>query len=165
MTESKPRRRWITLGEFIALAALVVSALGLWLSWKSSQNDGPTRIVEQKPAIALILRGSAGRGGEELVISPVEAGHALESVTIAIPGENSIEVGSDGRLFARDLERALKDRKDGKGSQSITARLTARYVELGRERSSSGNYVIRYRWEGGGLFGGRALKIEGMRRG
>ena len=33
MTDSQTRRRWITLGETIALLALVVSALGVWLSW------------------------------------------------------------------------------------------------------------------------------------
>jgi hypothetical protein len=35
MSESesdRTRRRWITVGELIALAALVVSALGVWIS-------------------------------------------------------------------------------------------------------------------------------------
>ena len=38
-SESARRRRWITLGELIALAALIVSALGVWISWKSSGQD------------------------------------------------------------------------------------------------------------------------------
>ena len=47
MTDEKTRRRWISFGEIVALAALIVSALGVWIAWKSSSKDGPTRIVEQ----------------------------------------------------------------------------------------------------------------------
>ena len=53
MTDERTRRRWINLGEIIALAALVVSALGVWIAWKSSSEDKPTRIVEQKSAVPL----------------------------------------------------------------------------------------------------------------
>ena len=30
--ERRERRRWITLGEIIAIAALAVSAVGVWIS-------------------------------------------------------------------------------------------------------------------------------------
>jgi len=165
MTEpAKPRRSWISLGELIALAALVISALGLWLSYQSNQKDGPTRVVEQKQTIPLILRGSVSDDGRTLTIAPVESAHALESLTIAIQGAEPITLGSDGRLSADDLQQALKDRKDEKGSQSVRARLTTRYVEMGRERGASGTYAIRYQWSGGGLFESRSLQIEGMSR-
>ena len=58
-TESERRRRlrWITFGELIALAALAISAAGLWISWKhSGDDDKPTRVVEQRQAIPLALR-------------------------------------------------------------------------------------------------------------
>jgi len=52
--EKKSRLRWVTLGEAIALAALIVSAAGLWLSWKTNDSDkGPTTIVEKKQAVPL----------------------------------------------------------------------------------------------------------------
>lgn len=70
--ESRTRRRWITLGESIGLAALIISGLGLWISWRSTQDDKPTRVVEQKLPIPLILRGTAERDGRELVLAPVE---------------------------------------------------------------------------------------------
>jgi hypothetical protein len=34
-SERRRRLRWITLGELIAIAALIVSALGVWISYKS----------------------------------------------------------------------------------------------------------------------------------
>ena len=71
MTDEKTRRRWINLGEVIALAALIVSALGVWIAWKSSSEDGPTRVVEQRQAIPLTLHAKVQDGGKQLVISPV----------------------------------------------------------------------------------------------
>lgn len=166
MSDATPTRKtWISLGEAIALAALVISGLGLWLSWKSSNEDRTTRVVEQRQAIPLTLRGEVEGDGRTLVIAPVEPGHALQSLSIALKGADPIELGSDGRLSARDIEQALgKDAREAKGTQSAPVRIQAHYVEAGADRRGSGQYRIRYRWEGGGLFGGRSLRLTGLSR-
>ena len=166
MTDEKTRRRWISLGEIIAIAALIVSALGVWIAWESSGKDEPTRIVEQKSAVPLALRGSANSSGQTLTIAPAEPSHALESLVVRIKGAPPIEVGSDGRLFADDVQAALKDRdKEAKDvTLTVPARIEARYVEAGAERRGGGSYVLRYKWEGGGLFSGRSLRLVGLSR-
>jgi len=163
-SERQARRRWVNLGEMIALLALIVSALGLWITWKNSGEDKPTRIVEQRQAIPLTLRAAADSDGRQLMITPVEPGHALESLTLTIKGASPIEVGSDGRLAASDVESALKARTEAKGPHSVPVRIAARYVEAGTDRHGGGNYVLRYRWEGGGLFGGRSIRLTGLNR-
>ena len=110
MTDEKARRRWISLGEIIALAALAVSAIGVWIAWKSSSEDKPTRVVEQRQAIPLTLRARREDDGRKLEISPVESSHALESLTVTITGASPISVGSDGELGASDVESALSSR-------------------------------------------------------
>ena len=163
MTESPPKRKsWISLGEAIALAALIISAAGLWLAWKDSSNDGPTRVVEQRQPIPLTLRGVPLDDGRALQISPVEPGHGLQSLTVTLKGSAPIEVGSDGRLAASDIERAMGDVEKKNGGVSV--RIDTRYVEAGTDRKASRTYRIRYRWEGGGLFGGRSLRIAGFSR-
>jgi hypothetical protein len=166
MTDEKTRRRWINFGEIIALAALVVSAFGVWIAWKSSGKDGPTRIVEQKPAVPLALRGAIDSSGTALTITPADSAHALESLTVAIKGASPIEVGGDGRLAASDVEEALKGRdKEAKDLMlSVPIRIDARYVEAGADRRGGGTYRLRYKWEGGGLFGGRSLHLAGLSR-
>lgn len=165
-SESRTRRRWINFGEFVALAALLVSAAGVWISWKnSSVHDKPTRILEQRQAIPLTLRGSEQEAGRELAIAPVEQSHALESLKITIAGGPTVETGSDGQLSARDVEDALRKRdKELKGSHSVPVRIVARYVEMGTDRTGGGTYILRYRWEGGGLFGGHSLRLTGLSR-
>ena len=166
MTDEKTRRRWINLGEVIALAALTVSAVGVWIAWKSSNEDKPTRIVEQRYSVPLALRGTADSKGDTLTIMPADPSHALESLKVVIKGASPIDVGSDGKLSASDVEAALKQReKEAKDvTHSVAVRVDARYVEAGADRRGGGSYVLRYRWEGGGLFGGRSLHLLGLSR-
>ena len=163
--ESKrTRRRWIGFGEVIGVLAVAISALGLWKSW--DRDEKPTTVVEQRQPVLLTLRGRAADDGQSLQIEPVEDSHALQSLTIAIRGGSSpIEVASDGELSAGDVERVLPSDTDrGKGRHWIRARISARYVEAGADKSASGNYVLSYRWESGGLFGGRSLRLTGLAR-
>jgi len=166
MTDSQSRRRWITLGEVIAFAALMVSAVGVWIAWKSTTEDKPTRVVEQRSAVPLALRGTADGDGRTLTIIPADPSHALEGLTVTLKGSSPIELGGDGKLNASDLESALKDRdKEAKDvTHSVPVRIEARYVEMGTDRRGGGNYVLRYKWEGGGLFGGRSLRLTGLSR-
>jgi hypothetical protein len=164
----KARLRWVTLGEAVAIAALIVSAVGVWISWKSdsAEDKGPAMVVEKRQAVALALRGKAVDDGRALEISPVESGHALQSLNVIVAGASAIDVGSDGQLGAAEFERALGDKaSDGKGAQRVRVRVDTQYVEAGADKSAAGSYVISYRWEGGGLFGGRSLRFTGMSRG
>jgi hypothetical protein len=165
MSDSETRRRWINFGELIALAALIVSAVGVWISWKGS-GEKPTQVVEQRQSIPLTLRGSVQGSGQSIVIAPVEASHGLQSLTVTIKGSPAIELGSDGRLQASDVQSALKDReRETKDTtHSVPIRIDAHYVEMGKDRRGGGTYTLRYRWEGGGLFSGRSLSLVGLSR-
>ena len=163
----KSRLRWITLGEAVAIAALIVSAAGVWLSWQGKDQDkGPTKVIEERQAVPLALRAKAQEDGKSLEISPVESGHALQSLNVIVGGGTAVDVGSSGELGASDFERALGDKAaDGKGTNRIRVRIDTRYVEAGADKSATGSYVIGYRWESGGLFGGRSLRFTGMSKG
>jgi hypothetical protein len=160
----RTRRRWIGFGEVIGVLAVGISALGLWKSW--DKDEKPTTVVEQRQPVSLTLRGRAEDDGRSLQIAPVEESHALQSLTITVPGASSpIEVASDGELSAGDVERAIPSDNDrSKGTHRLRVRIASRYVEAGADKSSSGNYVLNYRWESGGLFGGRSLRLTGLTR-
>lgn len=167
-SEEKARRarlRWISLGEAIAIAALVISGLGLWHEWSKDEEPSTTTVIEKRQAIPLTLRANARDDGRSLVIAPVEQSHALESLTLTLAGAAPIQLGSDGELDAQQLEAALgHDGKESKGAHSVTVRIEARYVEMGKDKTSTGSYRLSYRWEGGGLFGGHSLRLVGLTR-
>ena len=162
--ESKARRRWITLGETIAIAALVISALGLWNSWRSDEAEKPSPPVEKKAAIPVAFRGTIEADGKTMAIAPVEPGHSLESLTLTVPGEPELSIGSDGRLAASDVQSLVGEATKGKAG-SLGARIEARYVEAGTLKRGGGRYRISYRWEDGGLFGGDKLRLTGLSHG
>ena len=165
MSDEKTRRRWINFGELVALAALIVSALGVWIAWKSSNQDGPTKVVEQRSSVPLALRGTPASDGTSITIVPADPSHALQSLKLNVAGV-SIETGSDGRLAANDVANALKggEKEPKDRTLSVPVRIESHYVEAGTEKRRTMSYILRYRWEGGGLFGGRSLRLTGLSR-
>jgi hypothetical protein len=157
----KSRLRWVTLGEAIAIAALIISGIGLWR--EVTKPDEKPVVVEKTASIPLRLRGVAKDDGRSLEISPVESSHALQSLTI-MAGKTKIELGSDGELSSNSVEDAVGKPDDDKGAHRLSVRAEARYVEAGADKSATGSYVITYRWESGGLLGGRSLRLIGLSR-
>jgi len=116
--------------------------------------------------VPLALRGTPDADGHTLTIVPADPSHGLQSLKVTIKGGSPIDVGSDGRLGASDVQSALQGReKEAKEvTHSVAVRIDARYVEAGADRRGGGAYVLRYRWEGGGLFGGRSIRLVGLAR-
>jgi len=150
--------------------SLIAQAVAAEVSAQPANGPVPEpqdyRTDDYRTPVPLTLRGSADRDGGALTISPVDPGHALQSATVTIKGASPIELGSDGRIQASDVQAALKDRpkEDKDRTYSVPVRISAHYVEMGTDRHGGGNYVLRYRWEGGGLFGGRSLRLVGLSR-
>ena len=162
--DAKARRRWITLGEIIGLAALAISGLGLWNSWRSDNDKPAPPPAEQRRAIPIAFRGQVEDEGKAMVVSPVETGHALESLTVTVAGKPVISAGSDGRISASEVERLVEAGKE-KRPGTLTARIDARYIEAGALKQGGGRYRISYRWDEGGLFGGKRLRLTGLSHG
>jgi hypothetical protein len=171
MADSPPsdrttKRRAIGFGETIGLAAVIISGLGLWNSWRSDETDKPTPQVEAKtPAIPIAFRGEVEKDGKAMTISPVEPGHSLESLTLKVAGKPAMSIGSDGRLTASDAERLIGDAGKDPKPGFLSVRIEARYIEAGTLKRGGGHYRISYRWEDGGLFGGDKLRLTGLSHG
>jgi len=157
----RSRLRWLTLGEAIAVAALILSGLGLWHEWRKTNEKA--LVVEQPAAIPLALRGEVKNEGRKIEISPIEDEHALQSLTVTVAGKR-LAVESDGDLDADALADALggSDR-DNEQPQRVAARITARYIESGADKTATGSYVLTYRWKDK-LFGGPRLRIVSLSR-
>ena len=82
--------------------------------------------------------------------------HALQSLTVT-PLERQSKSAATASWRTR-LETALgKKRPTARARTASACAVVAKYVEAGADKSATGSYVISYRWEGGGLFGGRSL--------
>jgi hypothetical protein len=167
-TEAKARRRRrIALGEAIGIAALLVSALGLWNSWRGD-DDKPAVVVDRAPKpIPLVLRGTLADDGKVIHLAPLEAGHALDELKMSArpPAKGIATFGSEPMLSAAMVETWLPADGKHEGSGSVTVDTVARYVETGETRTAKQRYRVQYRWKDGGLLSGKSVRLTGINRG
>lgn len=167
-TEEKARRRRrMALGEAIALAALILSGLGLWNNWRTG-DEKPSVVVDRVPKpIALVLRGTVEDEGKAMRLSPLEDSHAIDQLTITAvpPGKGTASFGSDPMLSASMVETWLPADARRDGSGGLTLSVVARYVETGETRTVTQRYRVGYQWKDGGLFGGKSVRLTGFSRG
>ena len=166
--EKARRRRRIALGEAIGIAALLISALGLWNSWRNGDDDKPAVVIDRVPKpIPLVLRGAVSDDGKVIRLAPLESTHALDEVVITArpPAKGTATFGSDPMLSAAMIETWLPDGGKREGSGTLAADTVARYVEAGETRTAKQRYRIGYTWKDGGLFGGKSLRLIAFSRG
>jgi hypothetical protein len=172
------RRRWITLGEVLAVLAVGISGLTLWNSYTERSSTEAERVAEKQAekakAQTLVLKAAAARNGKGLSLSALDPGQALQSQTIAFPkalGGRSIDTVIDPRIEAGWAERAAKqareaEKQGGKspGDRRIPVAITSRFVSGGETYADTAIYDIGYKLEDGGLLGGSELTLLGLSR-
>ena len=167
-TEEKARRRRrIALGEAIGIAALLISALGLYNSWRNGE-DKPAVVIDRAPKpIPLVLRGVLADDGKVINLAPLEESHALDQVVITArpPAKGTATFGSDPMLSAAMVETWLPDSGKREGGGTLAVDTVARYVETGETRTAKLRYRIGYEWKDGGLLRGKSVRLTGFSRG
>jgi hypothetical protein len=165
------RRRWITLGEILAVIAVLISGLTLWNSYSERSSAEAERSAEKKEEAArsqaLVLKAE-GRG-ERLSLSALDPGQAIQSQTVAFPaslGARSIEILIEPRIEAGWVKDVVKRaRGGGEGKASGDARMpvaiTSRFVAAGRTYSDTAIYDVGYRRESS-LLGGSEVELLGL---
>lgn len=166
------RRRWITLGEILAVIAVLISGLTLWNSYSERSAGEAERAQEKKRQAArsraLVLKAEGGR--KRLSLAAVDPGQAIQSQTIAFPsplGIATIETLIEPRIEAGWIEKAAKKARgaDGGGKASGDLRLPVaigtRFVTGGETFEDFAIYDVGYRREGGFL-GGSDVELLGL---
>ena len=166
------RRRWITLGEILAVIAVLISGLTLWNSYSERNASEIERAEDKKRAAAksqtLVLRAEGK--GSKLAVTALDPGQAIQSQTIAFPsplGVKPIETLIDPRIQAGWIEDAVKKaRKAGasgkaSGDSRLPIAITTRFVSGGETHNDVAIYDVGYRRDGN-LFGGSEIDLLGL---
>lgn len=171
------RRRWITLGEVLAVVAVLISGLTLWNSYSERSSTEAERTeakqAEKAKARTLVLKGAADEGGKRLTLSAVDPQQAIQSQTILFPGPlgaKAVETVIEPRLEAGWLERAAKRARDAEakgassGDRRLPVAITTRFVSGGETYSDTAIYDVGYKMDDGGLLGGSEVVLRGLSR-
>ncbi len=170
------RRRWITLGEVIAVLAVSISALTLYLNWSDKRDERADKASESRKAStrasALVLNAQTVKD-DRIVLKPTDPEQIIQSQTIAFPralGIDPVDTTGDPRIeagwFADALKKARAKAKlpdDSVGDERLPVAITTRFVVGGDSYENVALYDIGYgiagRW-----IAGHSLSLRGLSR-
>lgn len=172
------RRRWITLAEVLGVIAVLISGLTLWNSYRQQNADEADKAAARSRAEAeaqlLLLRASPDHEGRTLAFASAGTGQTIQNQTILFPGplhvaavDTVIEPRIEAGWFEEALLRARQaagEHEESRGDQRVPVGITTLFFSGGAMHRDSAIYDIGYRVEGGGLFGGRKLRMRGISR-
>ncbi|MDB5690076.1 MAG: hypothetical protein JWL91_1952 [Sphingomonas bacterium] len=171
------RRRWINLGEVLAVVAVGISGLTLWNSYSERSHAEAEKAGAEKRASAkaatLLLRAVPSKDGDRLTLAPIGAEQSIQSQIVAFPtplGIAAVDTTGDARIEAEWLEDGLKkarraaERKDETiGDEQVPVAITSQFIADGEPHSDVALYDLGYALDGR-LIGGSRLRLRGLSR-
>jgi hypothetical protein len=164
------RRRWITLGEILAVIGVLISGLALWNSWSERSAAERERISEKakQDAVSRIVVLKSSGGGKRLALAAHDPDQAIQSQTLHFPSAFALGAfdTTEPRIEAEWVKRATRKarEKDGKvrGDARMPVAITTRFVADGRTFTDTALYDVGYKENDGGLFEGSEVELKGL---
>jgi len=173
---ARVRRRWINLGELVAVLALIISALTLWNSYRERTTTEAEHAQESakaaKKAAILILKATPDKEGRTLSLAPRSDDQAIQSQKISFPaklGVSPAETSSDARIdrnwFAGALVSARKAAgvADSPGDARLPVTIETHFLVDGTEHVDRAVYEIGYATSHS-FIGGTDIHLRGLSR-
>ena len=164
------RRRWITLGEILAVIGVLISGLALWNSWSERSAAEKERAAQkaQQASVSRIVLLKAGAAGNRLALAAHDPDQAIQSQTLLFP--SALGLGAfdttEPRIEAEWVKRAIKKAhekdKRVRGDARMPVAITTRFVADGRTFTDTALYDVGYKASDGGLFEGTELELKGL---
>lgn len=168
------RRRWITLGEVVAVIALCISGLTLWNSWGERRDSAAIKSADAQHAsaraVTMVLM-AATSGEHRLALKPASGEQSVQSQKIAFPtalGAAPAETTGEPRIEAAWFEHALKNARgkahlpdDSRGDERLPVAITTRFLVDGEPHEDIAIYDIGYGIAGHWL-GGHTVILHGV---
>ena len=144
------RRRWITLGEILAVIGVLISGLALWNSWSERSDSERARAAEkaQQASESRTLLIKASGSGKRLALSAHDPDQAIQSQTLNFP--SAFELGAfdmtEPRIEAEWVKRAVRKAKGkdekARGDSRMPVAITTRFVAGGRGFTDAALYDV-----------------------
>ena len=168
------RRRWITLGEVLAVIAAVISGLTLWNSWSERSDRRAEQSAEAQRAsarVATLVLVATNAGDGTLVLKPASAEQTVQSQKILLPlplGMPPVEITGESRIEAKWFERALEKAREAahlpdssRGDERLPLVIITRFLADGQPHEDVALYDVGYTISGKFL-SGHSVKLRGL---
>jgi len=171
---AKVRRRWITLGELLGVAAVLISGLTLWNNWNDRRETKAEKAATEQRAsakVAKLVLVAADGGKQTLALKPAAPEQSVQSQTILFPtaldvspaatnGEPRIEGGWFEHALVKAREAAgLPD--NSRGDERLPVVIVTQYLADGDPHEDVALYDVGYTISGKFL-GGHSVTLRGI---
>lgn len=170
------RRRWITLGEVLAVLAVGISALTLYLNWADKKDERAEKAAESRKAssrAAVLVLNADSVKDDRIALRTADPDQIIQSQTILFPRAldiAAVDTTGDPRIEAGWFDSALKKARaraklpdDSVGDERLPVVITTRFVVGGDAHENVALYDIGYgiagRW-----IAGHSLALRGLSR-
>ncbi len=166
--------RWLTLGEILGVAALVISGLTFWNAYSERRHGEELKTAEAKQATTrartLILKTTREKDGDRLAIAAA-GDQVIQGQTITFPAALGVDPidSTDPRIeadwFADGLKKARRaagEEDRVRGDARLPVAITTRFTADGALAEDVTLYDIGYVTRSGGLLGGTEIKLRGL---
>ena len=169
-TQKNRRRFWVTLGEAVAVLALVVAGLNYWDAHRARTTEAQQADVQARAKTAMVMTGSTDDAGDRVILQPLNAAQAVQSQRYLFPHEvldHAMEVSAakpqiDLPWIAAGLKHALdRDHAPATGEAQLPVGVITTYVQDGDTHVDRSLYRLGYSYRSGFLTG-RKLTLQGV---
>jgi hypothetical protein len=176
LSDTPERRRgrlWLTLGEGVAVVAVIIAGLNYWDSHRARIDEArrdATQAQQASMAQVLVLQAQVASGGRLLALKPVDPGQVIQSQRYVFPRavlDHAVDVtaaapGIDAGWIAQGLARALDTgHVKGEGRARVPVAVVTTYLESGQSKEDRSIYLVGYAWKRRFL-GGRDISLQGI---
>lgn len=158
------RRRWINLGELVAIAGLAIAAVTLWISLSDRRAAETDRARAGADQALVTFSSTRTQRGAMLTLSDPD--HRVQQIDVAFPPSLGVEPQRgviDPHINARWFEVALLKATDGgpdDRSGKLPVLITTTWWEGADRKVDSAIYQVAWSTSGR-MFQGRALDLDG----
>ncbi|MET3709453.1 hypothetical protein ABIC65_000133 [Sphingomonas trueperi] len=171
---AKVRKRWITLGEVLGVAAVLISGLTLWNNWNERRETKAEKAATEQRAsakVAKLVLVAADGGKQTLALKPAAPEQSVQSQTILFPtaldvspaattGEPRIEGGWFEHALVKAREAAgLPD--NSRGDERLPVVIVTQFLADGDPHEDVALYDVGYTISGKFL-GGHSVTLRGI---
>lgn len=173
---ARVRRRWINLGELVAVLALIISALTLWNSYRERTANEAEHARESaqsaKKAAVLVLKATPDKDGRTLALVPRSDEQAIQDQTIYFPAKLGIspaQTSSDARIEKGWFDGPLIDARKAAGVEAslgdarMPVLIETHFLANGDPHLDRAIYEIGY-VTSHSLIGGTDVHLRGLSR-
>jgi hypothetical protein len=153
MSETPRKRlpiRWLTLGEFVGVAALVIAGLGYWDAHRErAEQDRAQQAQAEAQALkqTFLMTGAVNGAGDAVRLTSVNADQVIQTQTVWFPKlvrAASVETTGNPRLEAHWIEEGLR-MAAGKSKQGrVPVAVETVYIQDGQTKTDRSIYALGY---------------------